>query len=307
MRKVVILATLAVMVGGCDNKNTGKAIAVDRDQCTEDTVLSGVEYRPLRSSELYQARGLEGQKVVNEKATKLLGEINYKAIDSSTRVFEECTYKGASFVRVVDPQWLIGDKGWIPESVLKQKKNPENKYEGLIADYLFEDYSPDFFAGKNLKFKAVSKDLLRYQIEAAKKIIDSGSCDHVEGVIFSADKSSLKNLNYIVDCSNKKRFGVSSVDLSRPGFSVVSNSDKAPDQTEAIKLCKGLIERQVVNSRTIEFHDFLDMSYYKAETTGNVRLALGFEAKNKLGQTQGYKAVCIFSSSGEREVTLSQK
>lgn len=311
MRKVLVLTALAFMVGGCDStsdsKSSKKEVVVDRANCTEDTVLTGAEFRPLRKADLYQTRNLSGPKVVNEKATKLLGEINYKSVDSSTRVIEECTYKGSSFVRIIDPDWLVGDKGWISEAALKERNNPQNKYEGLISEYLLEDYSSDFFVGKNSKFKSAAKELLKYQIEGAKALIDSGKCDHVDGAIFLADRSSSKEFRYIFDCSNKKRFELSSVDLKRAGFTPISNVDKAPLQDQAIKRCKGLIETKVVNPGTLNFHDILDVSYYKAETTGGVRLVLGFDAKNKLGLSQDYRATCIFSSSGEGEVTISQK
>ncbi|WP_049870130.1 hypothetical protein [Pseudomonas putida] len=311
MKKILLLVGLVGVIVGCDSKVDGKVdgkvVEIDRSNCTPDTVLSGVEFRPLRKSELYKSRELTGQKIVNEKATKLLGEVNYKSVDSSTRVVEECTYNGASFVRVIDPEWLVDDKGWIPESALKGKRNPADKYEGLIAEYLLEGYSNDFFVGKNAKFKPFSKDILKYQIEGAKRVIDSGSCDHVEGAIFLADRSDPKNYTYIFDCSNKKRFELSSAELKAGAFKPVSNVDKAPSQSAALERCKALVATKVVNRETLKFHDLLDVSYYKAETTGGVRLVLGFEAKNKFGQGQGYRATCIFSPSGSEEISIAQK
>lgn len=315
MMKFLVLAIVASMVIGCEKTNSNnttqktiqKITPAPSSECKADTTITGLEFRPLRKADLYVSRSLTGQKVINEKATKLLGEVNYKMVDGSTRVIEECTVGGAAFVRIIDPEWLKNDKGWVSESVLKQKKDPSDKYEGLITEYAYEALPADYFKGNNSKLKPVSKEILKYQIAAAKTAIDSGSCDYVEGVLFLAKKSTVKNYNYIVDCSNKKRFELNSDDLKAADFKAVSNNDRAVGQSRALEMCKDLIAGKVVNPSTLNFNEILDMSYYKAEITGNVRLSLGFEAKNKLGQAQGYKAVCIFSPSGENEITISLK
>lgn len=306
MRNVLVIALIASVIAGCGDKENNKVSKTLSGECTKDTVITGLEYRPLRQAELYESRSLSGQKVINEKATKILGTVNYKTVDASTRVVEECTVGGSSFVRVIDPEWLKDNKGWISESVLKQKNNPGDKYEGLIAEYVVEELPSDYFAGDKSKFKPVAKLILKSQVAAAQQAIDSGSCDYVENVIFQARNSSLKKFNYIVDCSNKKRFEISSDDLKNRNFKPVSNTDKAIGQSQAIEQCKYLIASNVVNPSTLNFKEILDMSYYKAETTGNVRLVLGFEAKNKLGQSQDYRAICIFPPSGKGEITISQ-
>jgi len=307
MRNFFILVLAASVVVGCEKESGNKVSQTLSSECTADTTITGVEYRPLRKSDLYESRSLTGQKIINEKATKLLGEINYKSVDGSTRVIEECTVGGAAFVKVIDPVWLKENKGWISESVLKKKNNPSDKYEGLISEYVYEALPPDYFEGSNSKLRSSSKEILKYQIAAAKTAIDSGTCDYVEGVLFLAKKSTLKSYDYIVDCSNKKRFELSSSDLKEVGFKAESNSDKAIGQALAVEKCKSLISNNVVNPGSLSFKEILEMSYYKAEITGNVRLVLGFEAKNKLGQAQDYRAVCIFSPSGENEITISIK
>ena len=61
-----------------------------------------------------------GNRKINQKATRALGETMYVSIDYSTRVFVECYLPSTKFayVRVQEPSYLREHRGWVPSSVL---------------------------------------------------------------------------------------------------------------------------------------------------------------------------------------------
>lgn len=61
-----------------------------------------------------------GNRKINQKATKVIGETQYVSIDYSVRVFVECYLPSTKFayVRAEEPSYLREHRGWVPASVL---------------------------------------------------------------------------------------------------------------------------------------------------------------------------------------------
>ncbi len=55
--------------------------------------------------------------VLNKKATRILGEPQYYAIDSSTRVQIQCEKGDWVRVQLTEPEWLTDVKGWTKRGI----------------------------------------------------------------------------------------------------------------------------------------------------------------------------------------------
>lgn len=300
---IVLVATVAYGGFRLVTGNTAKP-QVSNAQCISGSQITGVTYRPIRDAELHASWEKGSKKLINEKATAYSGSIQYQQIDGSMKVIEECTYMDASYVRVLEPDYLNQRAGWVSEHDLKEKDDPNDPYEGKIARYIFDDFVPEMFEGDGAKFKPEKKQINNEKILAAKKVIDSGQCEYVAGSLFFAAESTTSRRKYIVDCSNKQRFTLLSSDLISPTARIVSDSEQAVSQSQAAKICKNLVISQAQIPTSVTFDDLIGSSYYKAPSSGNVRYIIDFEARNAIGATQKLKAICTIGINDSRDIEI---
>lgn len=322
MKRCLFALGLLAAVAGCGDQgksssggqsSVSKGFSIDRAQCSAGAIDVGEVIRPIRTVELRVAASPGAPKVVNEKATKIMGKTHYHKIDASERIFYHCRLGSASYVTMVEPEWLKGVSGWVDTDDLVVKKNSGDPYEGKISEWVLEDYSDSSLIDGSepsdptyKRFSAKTKEINDLKVAAAKKAIDTDKCDHVSSVLFLRRESTLSNFKFMIDCEEGKRIEVYSSDLSSSA-PLKTNDEKAVTRSEAITQCKILIVERLVNKSSVRFSEIFGSSYYKAPTTGNVRLNLDFEASNKLGQSIKHQAVCIISPDGEGEVTIYEK
>ena|SRR5690606_24568490 len=79
---------------------------------------------------------------------------------------------------------------------------------------------------------------------------------------------------------------------------------KGTRDAEYMTMCQKMIERQVSYPKTLD-HAILSTSVYKAPN-GNTVVTAPFSAKNAFGVEIGAKARCVFTPSGENEITIIQ-
>jgi hypothetical protein len=79
------------------------------------------------------------KKLVNEKATKALGEIQYCEVDYSVRVEVLETKDNWTKIKVVEPEWLSEThKGWIPSKYIMGKNDEEKQSLGKLDPKEYE-------------------------------------------------------------------------------------------------------------------------------------------------------------------------
>ena len=67
--------------------------------------------------------GLKYAKLVNEKATEMLDEIQYCVVDNSVRVVLLEEQQGWKKIRIVEPEWLRDTHvGWVPANIIVSLK-----------------------------------------------------------------------------------------------------------------------------------------------------------------------------------------
>jgi len=85
---------------------------------------------------------------------------------------------------------------------------------------------------------------------------------------------------------------------------VVSNLEKSISQSEAVEECKKLIKSYLTQEHKAKFHEIVGTTYNVNSKNGNVALIMNFSAENALGQKDNFKANCIFSPDGGKEVAF---
>lgn len=308
MKKIVFAVALVGVAAGCgDSERQQEAplsmalTAEIKIQCV-GAAKTGVAYRPLREAVLRSNWQEDSPPLINERASSRDGP-QFQRIDGSTPVVEECTVGQNSFVRVTAPEHLVGRFGWVNSTVLTQKNNPNDQYEGLIAEYLLRPLPDTFFEGGHASWKS-SRMRLESELEnAARMAIDSGQCDYVEGSMPLLSESDSTNIRYLVDCSNKKQFTVTSGEIAERAI-LVSNDTKAISPEDALKRCKALAAPRLAHLGRVSFRDVLGASYYKAPTVGNVRFTLDYQIITATEKSLEGRAVCVFGSDGSEEVRI---
>lgn len=87
----------------------------------------------------------EGQKIKNEKASSILGSIQYYQIDSSTTVKQLCTERDWSEVQIVTPEWLTHVRGWVLTKILRGiERTSEGTRVYVETDFIWDDDTSKF-------------------------------------------------------------------------------------------------------------------------------------------------------------------
>lgn len=90
------------------------------------------------------APGEKSKKLINEKATQALGEIQYCQVDHSTKVEVLETKDDWSKIKVVEPDWLSKTHvGWIPSKFLISKEDEEKQSLGKLDPKEYEIMKTD--------------------------------------------------------------------------------------------------------------------------------------------------------------------
>lgn len=71
--------------------------------------------------------------------------------------------------------------------------------------------------------------------------------------------------------------------------------------------CKQMIKQNIVIKNSLNTHDILGTSYYRAPATGNEAITMDFDVKNALGIKVNYSARCLFPVNEAPEIYFIQK
>ncbi|WP_124586957.1 SH3 domain-containing protein [Pedobacter sp. KBW06] len=170
------------------------------------------------SVEIRKGPGTKFGKVINEKATKSLGETHYCQVDFSTKV-EVLETKGSwSKIRVVDPQWLSASHvGWIPSKVIISPEDQEKQSIGELDKESYEILETEHNrAVQNfhvlLKRAKFDKNYVYQFIKAFRKenctmncnvnLYDSKSVSNLIGVYPLEGKDYLKMADHLISASS---------------------------------------------------------------------------------------------------------
>ncbi len=235
------------------------------------------------------------KRVVNVKATNVIGETQYQQIDGTTTVRELCKQGDWSEVQIVEPDWLTSHRGWVPSKYLKlivKDASGKRVYseENFVWDDKIAKHKKTIIAGVN--------KVARENAQCVK--IDPGSA------YLSGSKGTAKNPVFYVTCE----------DSAGRAFNVFfSASDVKEDKTlaaiqplergQAIQRCESAAKDAAVHPSTVDFSRFLDVAIQEW-AGGRVRVLSKFTAKNSLGVELTFDIACLFAGERMLEALVSE-
>ena len=266
--------------------------------CNSSTVITGKKYNVLGSGiNVLQGPGASFDKIINEKATRVLEKTTYITIDDTTTVIEECTKNGWSWIRVIDPDWLqISHIGWVESRFLdKGQDYGSDKYAKKISYSALSPYTQKSYPKITAMFGSRLPEIEALRRKAAEIAVDSGKCDFVLMSELS-DKSTLNHLHFWIDCKNKQRIYLDEFQIKK--------SKLIMTQESALAACQQKIKTQFLMPNKQDIHSLLGSSFEIASTEDNAVLRMEFDAKNLHGEKISYAAICHFVPGEIYEIEL---
>lgn len=244
---------------------------------------------------LMSAPGSSGKKLVNEKATAVLGSTQYLTIDNSTTVKEECNEAGWSKVGVTDPDWLKDSHiGWVPSKALRdQIKNAAGQEEFTEADFVWDKkttpYKKIIVAGVNKVHKENSN---------CKKIDPSSA-------YLSSSKGTAKDPVFYVTCGEGANTFNAFFAKSEIGKDQSISAVKHIDKNTAIQKCEEYAKNNATHPSTVDFSRFMDLAVTE-HPNGNTTVISSFTAKNSFDLELKYNIRCLSNASGLFEANINE-
>ena len=164
--------------------------------CGNDATKTGITYK-VNGSEINVRKGpgTSFNKIINQKATRILKSTHYITVDKSVTVVEECSQGTWSKIRVTDPGYLSqSHRGWIASKFLRGKKVDSSGIEVFTdADFYFDKKTRSY---KNLIIAGVNKV---HRENSRCKDIDPSSA------YISGSKGSKSNPVFYVTCGKDSK------------------------------------------------------------------------------------------------------
>lgn len=263
------------------------------ETCEGGGIVTGDEVAVSGDTPLLSTPGKDAEKVINQKATDIMGHTEHQSLDATEKLKELCRQKEWSKVQVVEPDWLTDVVGWVPVSALRSiEKDSSGKRTYVEADFYWDKdtsaYKPQIVANVN--------KIVRENDRCVS--IDPGS------VSKSGDRSAPGKPVFFVMCNNPA--GVFNV-WFEPGDAKagkVFQSLKNIGQGEAVLACERAAKQAANNPQTVDFSTFMDVAFVPYPN-GNSRLISSFTAKNAFGVEGKFRIECFFEGKSLTEQNIS--
>ena len=273
-------------------------LAADLQSCGSTSNKTGQTYKVNGSGiNVWAGPGTSFDRIVNQKATRIMGKTHYVTIDNSVTVFEECSQGEWSRIHVTDPDYLSqSHRGWVESKVLRGKKVDSSGVEVFTeADFSFDDKTQQY---ENIIIAGVNKI---HRENARCKDIDASSA------YISSSKGSASNPVFYVTCGKDAQvfnvfFSKSDVENDKQ-FRARQHISKS----NATDLCEGYAKSSASHPSTVDFSRIMDLSIYETPN-GRTRVTSTFTAKNSFNLELKYVISCLLDNNGliEADITESQ-
>jgi len=272
------------------------AFAENIQSCGSSSTKTGKTYK-INGSEINVRKGpgINFNKIVNQKATKILKKTHYITLDNSVTVVEECSQGKWSKIRVTNPSYLSqSHRGWIASKFLCSKKVDSSGKELFTeADFYFDKKTRPY---KNIIISGVNKI---HRENSRCKDIDTSSA------YISSTKGSKSNPVFYVTCGKKSK--IFNVFFSK---SDVENDKKFKakryiNKSRATNLCENYAKSKASHPSTVDFSRIMDLSIYETPN-GRTRVTSTFTAKNSFNLELKHRISCLLDSNGLIEASISE-
>lgn len=244
-------------------------------------LMEGVgESRDLRSKP-----SVDAPKIRNEKATALLGEVQYESIDRSTKVQIQCESGDWARVQVMEPEWMRHVVGWVKRDALVSPRPPLRERAITEEDIYWEAETKPYKA-------IIVKGVNRIRDE------DSRCREHIDpNVMVARMKGKPGKPTFFVQCGE----GAGLVNVYFTAEDVNSNRPfRAPghiQEVQAVRLCEAYARQSATHPSTVDFSRVLDLVITE-HPDGRTMVTSTFTAKNSFNLELKYRIWCTLDENG---------
>ncbi|HEL3179386.1 MAG: hypothetical protein J0L89_08380 [Xanthomonadales bacterium] len=272
-----------------------KAPPAPKFTCERGTSADGAVVNVLGKDGHDLRNAPDGERIVNEKATRVLGSTQYQTIDNSTKVQIQCLDGDWARVQITDPEWLKEHSGWVLRSALAAPLKPGEVREFTDADF---DWDKHTQRDKTAIIKAVNR-IHREDPRCKEHIYPSL-------VGRSADETKKRGKPvYFVNCGTGAQTVNVYFDAARADDPTPFRAPRFIDKMRAIDLCEAYAKANASHPSTVEFSRFLDIATSE-HPNGRTQVQSSFTAKNSFGLELKFNISCLLDENGFIEGNISE-
>ncbi|MBX9862407.1 MAG: hypothetical protein K2Y42_06595 [Hyphomicrobium sp.] len=248
----------------------------------------GADSHPLRKKP-------NGETIVNEKATAIIGSTVYQSIDNSTKVQVQCRDGDWIRVQITDPDWLKHQVGWVQAGVLAFKLPGGQTREFAANDFHWDG---DTSKAKAQIIKAVNR--IRREDARCRDSISPAS------VAKSAHQSKVKGRPvFYVTCGDGIKVVTVYFDAARANDQKPFTAPSHLNRPQAIQLCEAYAKSQATHPSTVSFSRFLDIAVNE-HANGRTTVLSSFTAKNSFNLELKFSIRCLLDENGFIEGVVNE-
>jgi hypothetical protein len=268
--------------------------ATDIQPCGKESTRTGQTFKGSGSDIFIRTGpGEKFGKIINQKATSILGKTQFISIDNSVTVYEECTQSGWSKINVTDPDWLReSHKGWVPSKTLRQQmKNPKGVEVFTEQDFIWD------------KKTSLYKKIIMAGVNKIHR--ENSQCKDIDPTTayISGNKGTKSDPVFFVTCG--KGAGAFNVFFSKSEVEKGKEFKAAShiDQVKAVDYCEAYAKDKATHPSTVDFSRVLDLNILE-HPNGRTTVTSSFTAKNSFNLKLKYRIKCLLDSSGIIEANI---
>ena len=290
-----VLVVVGILVGATQVKHAARDNTLTKEKtpirgttakfsCERGTAANGdvVDVIGAKGHALRSAPN--GDKVVNEKATRVLGSTQYQDINNSTKVQVQCVDGDWARVQITSPEWLREHKGWVERSALAQPLKPGETRQFTEADFLWDE---DTAKAKAVIIRAVNR--IHQEDPRCKDAIQLYSVAKAD-----TESKAQKKPVYFVSCGHDGT--IVYFDAKRADDPTPFRAPGYIDKTKAADLCEAYAKTKASHPSTVDFSRVLDLNVSEGPN-GRTQVNSTFTARNSFGLELKFQIQCWFDEN----------
>lgn len=292
MAFVVVWIVVSNLNGGSNNNTSATVAARNNSIACEIGIPASGQILAVRNEYQLRDAPVDGERIVNERASQALGRTHFQVVDPSTDVRELCMENGWVQVQITKPDWLTHVKGWVPEEAVRaiaRTSSGNRIYE--ITDFFWDEYT------------SPHKEALT---ALANKIAnENGNCIRLDPatLIQSPTHSRPGDPVYSVTCDG--RTGPFNVTFRLSDSERIFAAIRPISQGDAILACEAAARSAATHPSTVDFSRFLNASFSVGEN-GRASLTSRFSARNAFNVQSDFQIYCLFNGTALIEASMNE-
>lgn len=301
-KSILLLVAILVIVGCSNDENSSLSQNQNVDTLDGNTDFN-CEYGSKAEGKIVDVVGTKNilysvpkdksTAIINEKASKALGETYYQLIDSSTKVQLQCRYEDWAKVRITEPDYLDTVVGWtLATSLAIPLKNGEFR-TFTENDIYWDEHTKNY---KAQIVKAINR--IHRENELCRKNIDTS-------VSQSPTKSLPNKPMFFLACGSGLDVANVFFTLDDVGSDKPMSAVKHISQKVAVNECEAYAKLNSQNPSTVSFSRLSHLNV-KETNNGRTRVTSKFTAKNLLNAEAEFNIDCLFDANGMIESVITE-